>query len=171
MFNWTQFILILALVLSSAFTEASSIKTVATAATFSSFKSFRQWKNEKIQEASARLNTTKVGIESRKIAQTHINSKTEARVSKDIKLTQLQAQMRLDLISMELAKDLTVTDYFVGYVNKIQEKKEFINEIAAKMSPDEVAELMTAYAQSLFGNGALETPKCASNQDSKNPSK
>ena len=147
---------------------------IVPAVKFSSYKSFRQWKNEKVQDAANRLSLSRAVLESRKVAQNSIQPavvKTEAVASRDIQLNQLENQMRLDLMAMDMAKDLTVTDYFVGYVNKIQEKKEFINEIAAKMSTEEVAELMTAYAQSIFGAQMAETPKCATNQDSKEVSK
>lgn len=143
-------------------------------------KSFRQWKNERIQESMARLNTTRILLEgrqmelnsslSRRVDPTHAQkAKTEATVSKDISLISLENQMRLDMMSLELAKDLTVTDYFVGYVNKMNGKKESMSEIASKMSTEEVAELMSAYAQSIFGATSTDIPKTATNQDSKDP--
>ncbi len=144
---------------------------IVMAPKFSEYKSYRQWKNEKIQLAIGKLNLTRAHLDSRKLAQAHGNNKTEASSGVEVGLSQLETQMRLDLMSIEMAKDLTVTDYFVGYVNKIQEKKEFINDIAAKMSAEEVAELMTAYAQSIFGRSSLDAPKSALKQTDKEASK
>lgn len=96
-----------------------------------------------------------------------VQNKTEATSGIDTSLNKLEAQLRLDLMSLELAKDLTVTDYFVGYVSKIKDKKNHMSEIAAKMSTDEVAELMNAYAQSVFGSTGAESPKTATAQESK----
>jgi hypothetical protein len=50
-----------------------------------------------------------------------------------------------------MAKDLSVTDYFVGYLTKLQDKKAAFNEVAGKLTAEEVAELMAAYANSVFG--------------------
>ncbi len=142
----------------------------------SGLKSFRQWKNERIQESLAKFSSTRSLMDGRKIAlvstqQTGPSTKTEAVVSRDISLVKLENQLRLDLMSLEMAKDLTVTDYFVGYVNKIHGKKESINEIAGKMSTDEVAELMSAYAQSIFGASSTEIPKSATNQGAQDSNK
>ncbi|HEY1079089.1 MAG TPA: hypothetical protein VGE46_03295, partial [Bdellovibrio sp.] len=65
--------------------------------------------------------------------------------------------------ALELAKDLSVTDYFVGYLTKIQDKKSAFNEVAGKLSAEEVAELMTAYANSVFGAQAGDLPASATN--------
>ncbi len=148
----------------------------ATVVKVSGLKSFRQWKNERIQESLAKFSSARSLMDGRKIAlastqQTLPNTKTEAIVSRDISLVKLENQLRLDLMSLEMAKDLTVTDYFVGYVNKIHGKKESINEIAGKMSTDEVAELMSAYAQSIFGASSTEIPKSATNQGAQDSNK
>ena len=63
----------------------------------------------------------------------------------------LENQLQQDQSILEMAKDLSVTDYFVGYLTKIQDKKAAFNEVAGKLTSDEVAELMTAYANSVFG--------------------
>ena len=62
-----------------------------------------------------------------------------------------------------MAKDLSVTDYFVGYLTKMQDKKAAFNEVAGKLTAEEVAELMSAYANSVFGAHNPEMPPSASN--------
>ena len=130
----------------------------------STLKSFREWKDERIQESMVRLNVTKAQFNIQRHTKP-VATKTEAVVGGDISLMKLENQMRLDLISLELAKDLTVADYFVGYVSKIQDRKNSMNEIAGKMSTEEVAEMMNAYVQSIFGSTDGESPKTASNQE------
>lgn len=123
-------------------------------------RSYREWKTDKIQEAILKVATTKTQIEVRRLSQS-IHSKTEAVATADMSTTQMENQLKADLTALEVAKDLTVTDYFVGYMSKIPDKVESIKEIAAKMKSDEVAELMLAYASSIFGSTATDIPKNA----------
>ncbi len=127
-------------------------------------KSFREWKDERIQESAVKLNVTKAQFNIQRNIKP-VAAKTEATIGGDISLIKLENQMRLDLISLELAKDLTVADYFVGYVSKIHDRKNSMNEIAGKMSTEEVAEMMNAYVQSIFGFADGESPKTATNQE------
>ncbi len=142
------------------FTVGHDVKTKGQ----STLKSFREWKDERIQESAVRLNVTKAQFNVQRNIKP-IATKTEATVGGDISLMKLENQMRLDLISLELAKDLTVADYFVGYVSKIHDRKNSMNEIAGKMSTEEVAEMMNAYVQSIFGSANGETSKTATNQE------
>ena len=87
----------------------------------------------------------------------------EASVAQDRFVEKLERQLREEQYGLELAKDLSVTDYFVGYLTKIQDKKSAFNEVAGKLSAEEVAELMTAYANSVFGAQASDIPPSATN--------
>ncbi len=57
-----------------------------------------------------------------------------------------------------MAKDLTVADYFAGYLTKQKNQAQAIKEVSGRLSADEVAELMTIYANSVFGTHAPSTP-------------
>jgi hypothetical protein len=51
----------------------------------------------------------------------------------------------------------------VGYLTKIHDKKSAFKEVAGKLSPEEVAELMNAYANSVFGAHSSDLPASATN--------
>ncbi len=59
----------------------------------------------------------------------------------------------------EMAKDLTVADYFAGYLTKQKDQAQAIKEVSGRLSPDEVAELMTIYANSVFGSRTSNAPR------------
>lgn len=136
-------------------------------------KSYREWKMERVQLAQGKLTTIKAQIEVKKGIRTGAmgvdpnlanRAGLEAIPSQDISLDKLERQLRIEQYDLELAKDLSVTDYFVGYLTKVQDKKAAFQEVAGKLSPEEVAELMTAYANSIFGAHTADLPVSASNQ-------
>lgn len=99
-------------------------------------KSFKEWKDQKIHEIQTRIDLVQARIDSQ--------------LPTDTNLGQLQTQLKNDIYSLEMARELTVSDYFVAYLAKLENKRETYKEIAAKMSPDEVADLMSAYVNSIF---------------------
>ncbi|MGZ3771698.1 MAG: hypothetical protein ACXVCP_16820 [Bdellovibrio sp.] len=136
-------------------------------------KSYREWKNEKVQVAQSKVSTLKAQIDSKKnfrtaalgldpnLARKHHT--LEAASSSDSSVEKLERQLRLEQYSLDVAEDLSVTDYFVGYLTKVQDKKAAFKEVAGKLSPEEVAELMTAYANSVFGAQSSDLPASATN--------
>ncbi|HRO67704.1 MAG TPA: hypothetical protein PL182_09085, partial [Pseudobdellovibrionaceae bacterium] len=68
----------------------------------------------------------------------------------DLEATRLLTQIRNDEMELEMALELTVSDYFAGYLTKLSNKNVY-KEVAGRLTPDEVAELMAAYANSVFG--------------------
>ena len=58
----------------------------------------------------------------------------------------------------DIAKDLTLADYFAGYLTKQRDQAQAIKEVSGRLSPEEVAELMTIYANSVFGSHAPASP-------------
>lgn len=126
-------------------------------------KSFRDWKSERISESQLKIQTFKSQIEQRK--KELVNKKADTQT--DVTLINLEQKLQLEQFSFDLATDLSVTDYFVGYLNKVENKQSAFKELAAKMSPDEVAEIMTAYANSVFGtresSEKADLPPSASN--------
>lgn len=64
---------------------------------------------------------------------------------------------------VEMAQDLTVADYFAGYLMKQKDQAQAIKEVSRRMSADEVAELMTIYAHSVFGTRPPQLPTQADN--------
>lgn len=135
-------------------------------------KSYREWKTERVQLAQGKVLSLKAEIDSKKgvrVAALGVDpnlvqkTKTEAIASQDLYLDKLERQLRVEQYDLEVAKDLSVTDYFVGYLTKVQNKKSAFNEVAGKLTAEEVAELMNAYANSVFGAQASDLPASATN--------
>lgn len=135
-------------------------------------KSYREWKNERVQAAQAKVTTLKTQIDQKKMARLAAGGTDpnlahqaglQAVVSQDISVEKLERELREEIYDLETAKDLSVTDYFVGYLTKVQDKKTAFSEVAGKLSPEEVAELMTAYANSVFGAHSSDLPASANN--------
>ena len=143
-------------------------------------KSYREWKTERVQNAQQRISSVKNQIDNRKAVKLAIaahgtdpnlavkaggKDSVEAASSSDYMVEKLERQLRDERYSLELAKDLSVTDYFVGYLTKVQNKKSAFNEVAGKLSAEEVAELMNAYANSVFGAQSADFPVSAANME------
>lgn len=137
-------------------------------------KSYREWKTERVHTAQVRISSVKAQIDNRKAVRLAVAAQgvdpnlahkgtIEAASSSDYMVEKLERQLRDEQYSLELAKDLSVTDYFVGYLTKVQNKKSAFNEVAGKLSAEEVAELMNAYANSVFGAHAADLPASAAN--------
>ena len=134
-------------------------------------KSYREWKHEMVAEAQGKVASIKTQIDVLKNRTVAVGTDPnmarahglEAVASRDLALEKLERDLREEQYDLDVANDLTVTDYFVGYLTKIQNKKAAFQEVAGKLSPDEVAELMTAYANSVFGAHAADLPASATN--------
>lgn len=136
-------------------------------------KSYREWKTEKVQAAQGTVLAVKAQIDARKQARAvaqgtdpnmAMGRGTEAVAAQDISIEKLERVLREEQYDLEVAKDLSVTDYFVGYLTKVQDKKSAFNEVAGKLTAEEVAELMTAYANSVFGSAhTSDLPASAAN--------
>lgn len=134
-------------------------------------KSYREWKTEKVSQASVRVSSLKAQLDNNKkapgidpnLAMNRTKAHLEGTPGKDIANDRLERMLRAEQYDLDLAKDLSVTDYFVGYLTKVQDKKAAFQEVAGKLSPEEVAELMTAYANSVFGAHQSDLPASASN--------
>jgi len=99
-------------------------------------KGFREWKSDKVQAVIQRIVLTKVGISRSKVEGTA--TQTE----------QLEKQLQQEQWNLDVAKDLSVADYFMLYLASQSHSGRF-QEAASKMSAPEVAELMEAYAKEL----------------------
>lgn len=125
-------------------------------------KSFREWKSEKVQDALVRVTQTKTKIQIAKSKDPNLaRRKAGLEATSGTSNETLESQLQQDQSILEMAKDLSVTDYFVGYLTKVQDKKAAFNEVAGKLTSEEVAELMAAYANSVFGSHTSEMPPSA----------
>lgn len=122
------------------FAEQSKAKAPETTSQTqgSNFKSYREWKNSMILAATDRIQRVKQSLEQqRKISAAGGSRRADPNLKNQLSKEELQAT---------IANELTINDYFVGYLNKQSNAEQAIQIIAGKMSGAEVAELMSAYA-------------------------
>lgn len=113
--------------------------------------SYKEWKNSKIQTIESRIRQLEGQSQpTHRSADPNLkpqsSSPVEAQLSAD-----LSSQIESEMTNLNLVQDLTITDYFVGYLTKQSAPEQAIKEVAAKLSTEEVAELMAAYAQHFAG--------------------
>ncbi|MGZ5279086.1 MAG: hypothetical protein ACXWC9_04040 [Pseudobdellovibrionaceae bacterium] len=109
---------------------------VGASTVYPNIKGYQEWKNEKLQVAIAQSTILRSQILK---AQSEGNRKLIDALDKQ----QLQLNWNIDV-----AKDLSVTDYFVLYLSQ-QNNPDRFQQAAQKMSTREVAELIEAYANTL----------------------
>ena len=102
----------------------------------SSVKGYQEWKNEKVQYAQSQADLVRTQL-------------LKAKLDSNRKLTDnLEKQIVQLNWNVDVAKDLSVTDYFVLYLSQ-QTATDRFHQAAQKMSTKEVTELMEAYANTL----------------------
>lgn len=133
--------------------QATAAAAVKEKAESSSIKSFRDWKNEKIQAVSNQM--LQIQTETKRLI-ADPNSKPSQLIANKKQTEQLKW-------NMQVAQELSVTDYCVLYLSQQTQAKRF--EIAAsKLSTEEIAELMRAYSESLdSGTSVNQEPVVANN--------
>lgn len=125
-------------------------------------QSFGEWKEQKIHEVQLEVEALQAKVEANKVdtLSTKGGEKVKSTSALDLNLVQLKNQLINKTYSLEMAKELTVADYFAAYLTKLDNKKESFKEIAAKMTAEEVADLMSAYANAMFSSqGSSAAPQ------------
>jgi len=98
--------------------------------------SFKEWKGEKIQTAIVQTMQVRAQL---------LKAKANSNL---LQKTSLEKQLEQTMWHLDMAKELSVTDYFVMYLSPLTAPDRF--QIAAqKLSTAEIAELMKAYAAEL----------------------
>lgn len=118
----------------------------------SGVKSFREWKSAKVQDAQLRVKFLKQKLNPEvtagSIQDPNLAKKSgtsEAGLSRE-----LHEQLEREILNLSLTQDLSMTDYFVGYLTKQSSLDVAIRDLSSRLTPEEVAELMSAYAQNFF---------------------
>ncbi len=150
--------------------------TVLTIKAGADVQSYKEWKMARVHGSQTRIVSIKNQIDNRRAVKAAIAAQgtdpnlqlrtkgtIEAASTADYTVEKLERQLKAEQYNLELAQDLSVTDYFAGYLTKVQNKKSAFAEVAGKLSPEEVAELMNAYANSVFGAHASDLPASAEN--------
>lgn len=101
--------------------------------------SFKEWKNDKTNQARLTYNK----LESEYIAKKSANPKDKG-------LKALYSDLKNSKSHLDEVNELIVSDYFVGYLSRFKDQKSAFHTAAEKLDSTEVAELMTAYADSLL---------------------
>lgn len=118
------------------------------------FLSFREWKNSMIWAAESRLKGTQnaLNLNHRLSASADPNLKGSggAESGLSVNLQELQKQAEKDQYQLLITKELTISDYFVGYLTKQKNITDAIKEVSGRLSAEEIAELMSAYANNFF---------------------
>lgn len=134
--------------------EINGTATTAPTASTMSIKSYREWKMAMVDAAELRVQKIKNSLEQqRQVSGANLDPNLKNQLSKE----QLQAT---------LASELTINDYFVGYLNKQTNLNQAIKGVAGKLNDEEVAELMSAYAYS-FNKNEMKPLKSAAESGSR----
>jgi hypothetical protein len=154
--TWNALALILMMALSSTQVLAAGPYALRSSASLGAsdtkIKSYREWKSERVQDALQRVTVTKTQLEITKSKDPNLSQQKGSMESgTSLALERLENQLQVDQNFLETTKNFSVTDYLAGYLMKVQNKKAAFNEVAGKLSSDEIAELMSAYATSAFG--------------------
>ncbi len=115
-------------------TSTAPVAQSKESTTASGYRGYKEWKNQMIDQAQSRLDKIKVMMEQQRMVS---GSKIDPNLRNQLAKEQLQ---------VSISSELSITDYFVGYLNKQKDIGEAIKSTAGKLSPEEVAELMTAFA-------------------------
>lgn len=121
-------------------------------------KSYREWKTDRVTESQGRLEQLRLRLEARKGDPNLPKPQGQGTEGRDPETSRLEGQIRQEIAALETARELTVSDYFAGYLTKMADKRSAFKEAAGKLSPEEVAELMAAYANSVFGVSPTSGP-------------
>lgn len=121
-------------------------------------KNYKEWKSAMITDSENRIKNLKENInKNRQTANINSlstsNTHSEGGLSNDLnqKINQsvghLQILVEKEEQQLSVAKELSISDYFVGYLTKQKSLSNAIKDVSGRLSADEVAELMQAYAE------------------------
>ena len=136
------------------------------------FKSFREWKSGMVSSAETQLKQSNGAVALKKRISASTNDpnmayKANSESGLSSNLQELQKQAEKDQYQLSITKDLTISDYFVGYLTKQRDMSAAINEVSGRLTPEEIAELMAAYANNFFSSrphSNLAPTRAGSNQ-------
>jgi hypothetical protein len=147
----TFFGLILSFFLAGAAHAATASNSRTPAVTATTVKSYREWKTQRIHSATTEISSLRAQFTSAQL----LGRKAQAEnIQKEIS----QQQWNLDV-----AKELSVTDYFVLYLSQVPETDRF-KQAAAKMNLNEIEEMMKAYSEAVGANQAAPDSVSQSNK-------
>jgi hypothetical protein len=143
-----RLVAVLSLLLSSAVWAAPAVRPVSLPVPVASapkpnLKSFKDWKDGKIQAAAAQVEQTKGQLSLLRL-RAHGSTNLMSAVQN------LEQQLSQEEWNLEVARDLSVTDYLVLYLAQ-QGSPAKLAEAAKQLSPEETAQVLEAYIRSMGG--------------------
>lgn len=140
------------------FTATMSLASLAHAER--NIQSFHEWKNSKISEAQSKIKIIKDKIGA---GDPNYNWNSSDKLEAGLH-SSLLVQLEKEELNLSNLKDLGISDYYVGYLLKHSSLDEAINSVSGKLTPEDVAELMRAYAEQ-FSTSVKQQSKSASRLD------
>lgn len=137
----------------SGATTSGSATTIVPVVAPANTKSYLEWKSSKISEIENRVKSLREKMASQTVARP-LNSKDPNLVNKSKTEAGLRADMQdqldQELLNLSISHDLSISDYFVGYLTKQPSLDSAIKDVSGRLTAEEVAELMEAFAQYFF---------------------
>jgi hypothetical protein len=72
-----------------------------------------------------------------------------------LKSTRVDQKLQQAQLNLDIAQELSVNDYFVLYLTQFKQRDAFV-EVAKKLTPEEIADLMMAYQKHLSGSSDID---------------
>lgn len=121
--------------------------------------SFSDWKHEKVIGAKDQITDTKNKIQT---------MQNKAKGTKDPQMMAVSQQLNQHEFNLEVAEDLGFVDYVVLYLGG-QNGSGSLKEAAAKMTPEETAQILEAYLKTVqaqqFDHNALKLPRHSNDKE------
>jgi hypothetical protein len=113
-------------------------------------QSYREWKLSQIHQVEQRIQKLKekMALE-RGLGDPNLQMDKDQSVEGQLSVA-LNEQIKHETQNLELAEDLSISDYFAGYLTKQASLESAIHDVSGKLTAEEVAELMSTYAQHFF---------------------
>lgn len=135
-----------AFLLVASFTVTTHAATATAEQASSGALSFREWKQSRLDQIQVKIENLRQQIgQQRRHAGTDPNMKSMAATEAGMP-AQLQSELEAEQQALVMTRELTISDYFVGYLTKQPSVDGAIKQVSGRLTPDEVAELMSAYA-------------------------
>lgn len=132
--------------------------------TSSVIKPFKDWKSEKIQQIQSRVQAYRTQVDALKakkaqeVSAAHKHPEIRAKLTPglDQSIQYYEKQVDEEQWNLEVAQDLSITDYVALYL-ALQPVKNRFQLAASQMAPADIAELLEAYSANLGVQAPVET--------------
>ena len=128
----------------AAASTSAGVSQVPSASPNSGILSFQAWKQTQFDDAKAVFEKLQPVANFARPGDRPQRPRTDQRSR--------QAQLNI-----QIAQELNINDYFVLYLNQFR-SKDMLVEVARKLTPEEIADLLQSYQKHLAGSEQTESP-------------